>query len=247
MQTVPATPSFALAKIQPPRPRAGLIERPELERTLAAALQHSRLTLLVAPAGFGKTAALTRQIRLLPEGCALAWVSADEDDQLERFLACLTAALEPHDLPWRVAPEALATLTQAERGLRNVAGELVNALAAGEAAHGLIVIDDAHRIADPRVFELLQLVIERLPGRWSVAIASRVEPPLALASWPSSASTTCVSTRPTSRRCLPMRRPRCAPPAPANCSLAPMAGPRVCASASRCVWRRQWGARAAPR
>jgi len=183
MQTAPAIPTFALAKIQPPRPRAGLVERPELERTLAAALQHSRLTLLVAPAGFGKTAALTRQIRLLPEGCALAWVSADEDDQLERFLACLTAALEPHDLPWRVAPEALATLAQAERGLRHVAGELVNALAASEASQGLIVIDDAHRIADRRVFELLQLVIERLPARWSVAIASRVEPPLALARW----------------------------------------------------------------
>ncbi len=183
MQTTPAAPTFALAKIQPPRPRAGLVERPELERTLAAALQHSRLTLLLAPAGFGKTAALTRQIRLLPAGCALAWVSADEDDQLERFLACLTAALEPHDLPWRVAPEALATLAQAERGLRDVAGELVNALAASEAEHGLIVIDDAHRIADRRVFELLQLVIERLPARWSVAIASRVEPPLALARW----------------------------------------------------------------
>jgi LuxR family maltose regulon positive regulatory protein len=183
MQTAPATPTFALAKIQPPRPRAGLVERPELERTLAAALQHSRLTLLLAPAGFGKTAALTRQIRLLPEGCALAWVSADEDDQLERFLACLTAALEPHDLPWRVAPEALATLAQAERGLRDVAGELVNALASSEAEQGLIVIDDAHRIADRRVFELLQLVIERLPGRWSVAVASRVEPPLALARW----------------------------------------------------------------
>ena len=136
--TTPTTPTFALAKIQPPRPRAGLVERPELERTLAAALQHSRLTLLLAPAGFGKTAALTRQIRLLPAGCALAWVSADEDDQLERFLACLTAALEPHDLPWRVAPEALATLAQAERGLRDVAGELVNALASCEAEHGLI-------------------------------------------------------------------------------------------------------------
>ena len=183
MQASPPSSAFALAKIQPPRPRAGLVERPELERTLAAALQHSRLTLLLAPAGFGKTAALTRQIRLLPEGCALAWVSADEDDQLERFLACLTAALEPHDLPWRVAPEALATLAQAERGLRDVAGELVNALASGEAEHGLIVIDDAHRIADRRVFDLLQLVIERLPGRWSVAIASRVEPPLALARW----------------------------------------------------------------
>jgi len=182
MQTLlPST--FALAKIQPPQPRAGLVERPELERSLAAALQYGRLTLLLAPAGFGKTAALTRQIRLLPDDCALAWVSADEDDQLQRFLACLTAALEPHDLPWRVAPEALATLALAEHGLRDVAGELINALASSEAERGLIVIDDAHRIADRQVFELLQLVLDRLPARWAIAIASRVEPPLALARW----------------------------------------------------------------
>jgi LuxR family maltose regulon positive regulatory protein len=158
MQPPVPPPAFALAKIQPPRPRAGLVERPALERSLGAALQRYRLTLLLAPAGYGKTAALTRQIRQLPAGCALAWVSADEDDQLQRFLACLTTALEPHDLPWRVAPEALATLALAERGLRDVAGELVKALAAAELQRGLIVIDDAHRITDPQVFELLALV-----------------------------------------------------------------------------------------
>ena len=44
---------------------------PRLEQALDAALRHHRLTLLVAPAGYGKTAALTRQIRLLPRGqCA---------------------------------------------------------------------------------------------------------------------------------------------------------------------------------
>ncbi len=181
----PSTPlaAFALAKIQPPRPRVGLLERPALEQALDAALQQHRLTLLVAPAGYGKTAALTRQIRRLPADCALAWVSADEDDQLQRFLACLTTALEPHDLPWRVAPEALPTLAQGERGLRDVASELVNALAAAEAARGVIVVDDAHRITDPQVFKLLQLVLRRLPQKWSMVISSRVEPSLPLARW----------------------------------------------------------------
>ncbi|MFL6661356.1 MAG: LuxR C-terminal-related transcriptional regulator, partial [Rhizobacter sp.] len=179
----PSPPAFALAKIQPPRSRAGLVERPALEQALDEALRGYRLTLLVAPAGYGKTAALSRQIRRLPAGCALAWVSADEDDQLQRFLACLTTALEPHDLPWRVAPDALGTLAQAERGLRDVASEIVNALGSAEVEHGVIVVDDVHRIADPRVFELLQAVLDRLPDRWSMAIASRVEPPLSLARW----------------------------------------------------------------
>ncbi|CAN5162392.1 hypothetical protein BH11PSE10_BH11PSE10_17100 [soil metagenome] len=174
---------FALAKIQPPRPRVGLVQRPVLEQALGQALQHKRLTLLLAPAGYGKTAALTRQIRLLPPDCALAWLSTDEDDQLQRFLACLSAALDGHDLPWRVAPDALAVLAQGARGLRDVAAEVVNALAGAEVARGLIVVDDAHRIVDPQVFELLQLMLERLPAHWAVAIASRVEPPLPLARW----------------------------------------------------------------
>ena len=65
--------------------------------------------------------------------------------------------------------------------MRDVAGELVNALAGAEVERGLVVIDDAHRIVDPRVFELLQLMLERLPEQWGLAIAGRVDPPLALA------------------------------------------------------------------
>lgn len=181
MQSASAPPTFALAKIQPPKPRVGLVARPVLEQSLGAALMQQRLTLLLAAAGYGKTAALTRQIRQLPEGCALAWVSSDEDDHLQRFLACLTTALEPHDVPWRVAPEGMGMLAQAGRGLRDVADELLNGLASAETPRGLIVIDDAHRIADPRVFELLELMLERLPEHWGLVIASRIEPPLSLA------------------------------------------------------------------
>jgi LuxR family transcriptional regulator, maltose regulon positive regulatory protein len=165
MPSQDAVPAFALAKIQPPRSRAALVERQALERALGQALQQHKLTLLLAPAGYGKTAALTRQIRLLPQGFALAWISADEDDPLQRFLTCLTAALEPFDLPWRVAPEALATLAQAERGLGDVAGEIVNALAAAEVPRGLVVVDDLHRINDPQVFDLLHKLLERWPER----------------------------------------------------------------------------------
>ena len=181
MSNPPPLPDFALAKIQPPRPRVGLVERPVLEQALQRALRQHRLVLLVAPAGYGKTAVLTRLIRQLPEGCALAWVCADEDDHLQRFLACLCAALEPYDLPWRMEPDALPVLAQSGHGLRDVAAELVNALAAAELPRGLIVLDDLHRVADPQVFALLQALIERLPEHWTVLVASRVEPPLPLA------------------------------------------------------------------
>ena len=174
-------PVFALAKIQPPRLRPGLIARPRLEQALGRALQQQRLTLLQAPAGYGKTSALTRQLQQLPPGSALAWISADEDDDLQRFLACLTAALEPFDLPWRVAPEALATLAQAERGPRRVADEIANALTGAEVPHGLIVVDDVHRLSDPQVFALLEALVQRLQPPWGLVLASRVDPDLTLA------------------------------------------------------------------
>jgi LuxR family maltose regulon positive regulatory protein len=174
-------PVFALAKIQPPRLRSGLIERPRLEQALGQALQEQRVILLQAPAGYGKTSALTRQLRQLPEGTALAWISADEDDDVQRFLACLAAALEPLDLPWRVAPEALATLLQLDRGLRRVCDEITNTLAAADVPLGLIVVDDVHRIGDPQVLALLQLLVEHLLAPWGLVLASRTEPDLALA------------------------------------------------------------------
>ena len=98
--------SFARTKIQPPRQRPGSVARPALEARIDRALLEQRLLLFAAPAGFGKTAALTRQIARLPEGCALAWISCDEDDDLQRLLACLCAALEPYDPPWRSDPDA---------------------------------------------------------------------------------------------------------------------------------------------
>ncbi|MFC4307808.1 LuxR C-terminal-related transcriptional regulator [Steroidobacter flavus] len=174
--------AFALTKIRPPRSRGHLVVRPTLERRLAQALASCRLTVLVAPAGFGKTAALTRQLELVPEGTAVAWIGADEDDDLHRFLACLFAALEAFDLPWRTAPDALvAAAVNSSRERRAVANELLNALAACDSPRGLIVIDDAERITDDEVFEFVDLLLERLPERWGFVIGSRNDPPLALA------------------------------------------------------------------
>ncbi|WP_395702292.1 LuxR C-terminal-related transcriptional regulator [Aquabacterium sp.] len=178
-----AAPAFAVTRIQPPRRPPGWVARPRLQQRLLEAVQQQPVTLLCAAAGYGKTAALAQLIHELPPGTALAWVDADEDEQLPTFLACLCAALASLQLPWRVAPDALATLALADRGLREVASTLVNALAGADCPRGLIVLDDGHRIVDARVFELLQMLIERLPAQWGVVLASRTEPPLALARW----------------------------------------------------------------
>jgi LuxR family transcriptional regulator, maltose regulon positive regulatory protein len=192
--------SFALTKIQRPLRRADLlIERPALEQRLGAALLTQRLVLLSAAAGFGKSSALARQLELLPAGTGLAWVACDEGDSLPAIVECLVAALEPLDLPWRIEPDALvrnaaqaAQATQATqpapathsalpRQLRAVVAELVNALDASAVEHGVIVLDDLHRIDDPAVFAALDELVMRLSSRWTLVLSTRFDPPLALA------------------------------------------------------------------
>lgn len=176
---------FAATKIQPPRPRTGsLIERPALEQRLGEALLTQKLVLVSAAAGFGKTSALARQVQRLPTGTAVAWVSCDEGDTPGQLLACLIAALEPYDPPWRVEPDTMiesaarAGLDLAQR--RAIATEVINALAACEVPHGVIVVDDLHRIDKPEVYEFVDAVVERLAPHWTFCIATRGEPPLAL-------------------------------------------------------------------
>lgn len=177
--------AFALAKIQPPSLRTQVIARAALEARLRDATLRSRLTLVCAPAGFGKTIALSRLVQslhTLPVPARAAWVSLDEDDDVQRFVGLLCAALEPFDLPWRLSPDALAGLpceSRTER--RKVAGELVNALAASDLSQGVIVLDDLHRLQDPSVFEMLAMLLDLLPEQWSFVAGTRVEPPLPLA------------------------------------------------------------------
>src|SRR4051794_33484330 len=139
-----------------------------------------RLVLIAAPAGFGKTAALTRLIENLRGSASVAWISADVDDDPLALLACLIAALEPLDPPWRTDPEALIGAAGGSRSDRNAVGtQLLNVLAACEVERGLIVVDDAHRISDAAVFEFLDLLLGRLPPHWGIVLASRTDPPLA--------------------------------------------------------------------
>lgn len=174
--------TFARTKIQPPRPRAGLIDRHELELRLADALAGTRVSLLCAPAGYGKTSLLARALARLPDEHGIAWFSADEGDDVQGALECLLAALEPFDPPWRSAPETLPQRAGAsEAQLRATAAELINTLDACEIARGTIVVDDLHRIEDPAFYRFLDALVERMGPRWGLAFSSRTDPPLSLA------------------------------------------------------------------
>jgi len=175
--------TFARTRIQPPRPRADLVARPALENMLTATLASANVTLLAAPAGSGKTVAMSQQLARLAPGTAVAWVSLDEDDDAPLLMACLIAALDPFDLPWRIAPDALVAAAAQPATQREAVGRLVNALAAAEAVCGVLVFDDVHRLRDAAALALIAQLVERLPSAWSVVLLSRNEPALPLARW----------------------------------------------------------------
>jgi LuxR family transcriptional regulator, maltose regulon positive regulatory protein len=180
-----AVSHFARTKIQPPRVRTGaLIERPALEARFAQALQSHRLVLLCAPAGYGKSSLLARQIEQLPADTALAWISCDADDSPVQLLECLAAALEPFDLPWRTDPDALiaaAAQASTREARRQLVAEVINALDACDVPHGIIAVDDLHRVRHGLVYQFLELLLERFSPRWTLVISTREEPPLPLA------------------------------------------------------------------
>ncbi len=159
-----------------------------LQQRLVQALTQRSLVLVCATAGFGKTTALTQALDGLPADTAVAWVGCDEGDSPLQLFSCLVAALEPFDLPWRTSPDALiaAAVNSTEpaaqqKAKRLMVTALINALDACDVPHGVIAVDDLHRIDHPAVFEFVDQLLERFTPRWTLAVASRHAPPIALA------------------------------------------------------------------
>ena len=82
-------------KLHLPFTRLDLVSRPRLQVRIAEGLR-GPLTLITAPAGFGKTTLVASCI--VNCGIPIAWLSLDKDDnQVERFLSYLVAALQETD------------------------------------------------------------------------------------------------------------------------------------------------------
>ena len=90
--TSPQTVSLLLTtKLHRPRPSAPLVPRPRLLEDLTAGLSQ-RLTLISAPAGYGKTTLVSQWLDSV--NCPCAWISLDEHDtDLAAFLSHLLAAV----------------------------------------------------------------------------------------------------------------------------------------------------------
>jgi LuxR family transcriptional regulator, maltose regulon positive regulatory protein len=189
------------AKLSAPPLRSKLVPRPQLIDRLDAGLL-GRLTLISAPAGFGKTTLVSAWFRQKMEREAerlaeqtgqssqaepqlrIAWISLDpEDNHPVRFLTCLTAAVETL---CRGAAESCVPFLQSQHlpPLKSLVTLLVSGLGAAlervhpPGPHFALVIDDYHLITQESIHEAIASLLEYQPAWLHLTILSRADPPL---------------------------------------------------------------------
>src|ERR671915_1154577 len=175
------TDSLVSTKLQPSQARPQLVARLRLTATLERE-PGRKLTLISAPAGFGKTTLLVEWLRERAgsEGY-VAWLSLDEgDNDPVRFLSYLVAALR-RTVGEEFGEGVLAALRSPEPPrMEAVLGAFVNELA-DLPAEVALVLDDYHVIDSESVHRIVTFLLEHLPPNVPLVISSRVDPPLPLA------------------------------------------------------------------
>jgi LuxR family transcriptional regulator, maltose regulon positive regulatory protein len=162
-----------------PRPRRGIVPRARLCQRLDSILE-AKLTLVAAPAGFGKTTLLADWLASrLPGGATVAWLSLDQsDDDPASFWIYLVSALQTV-LP-EIGASALALLQSPQLPpIETVLTMLLNQL--GALSHDvLLVLDDYHLIDKQEIHAGMEYLIDHLPPRTHLVVASRIDPALPL-------------------------------------------------------------------
>ena len=180
-------------KLYVPPFRPELVSRPRLIERLNAGLSASRkLTLVSAPAGFGKTTLVSEWVAACER--PVAWLSLEEaDSDLTRFLTYLVAALQ-------TLPPAPARALRAAEGRAPTIGDgvlralqspqpppteamltaLVNEIVAIPEAF-ILVLDDYHALDSVPVDQALAFLLDHLPPQMHLVIATREDPHLPLA------------------------------------------------------------------
>ena len=168
-------------KLHVPRPRTHLVPRAHLVRQLQQGMARP-LTLVSAPAGFGKTTLLAQW--LVESGlpvAPVAWLSLEtEDNDPTRFLSYLIAALQTLDA--QVGTIALALLrTPQPAPPEAVLTLLTNDLIERGEGDIVLVLDDYHVITTESIQRGMTFLLEHLPPRLHLIVATRADPPLPLA------------------------------------------------------------------
>ena len=151
-----------------------MVPRPRLHDLLRRCAS-GPVTLVSAPAGWGKTALLSDWAgSSFPHG-RVAWLSLEAaDGNRQRFWGAATAALSG------ARPE-LGSLTRPRRGgLDAFVTTLMNGLGGLDGRPLVLVLDDFHEAATPELVADIETLAERAPSTLRLVISTRVDPPLRL-------------------------------------------------------------------
>lgn len=171
-------PQVVATKLVAPWARSETIPRARVRRLLDATRDHP-LTLVCAPAGYGKTFALAEWCETLD--AARAWITLGrEDNDPQRMCAHVLAAL---DQLWPAAMWPAQEALQGGSDLPETVVPLVaDAIARELGEHGLVVVLDGYeRISAAACHDLVTALIDALPAGARIVVASRTRPPLRLA------------------------------------------------------------------
>jgi LuxR family maltose regulon positive regulatory protein len=177
------TTPLLTTKLYIPPPRPNLVPRPRLIQRLDQGLKLGhRLTLVSAPAGFGKTTLITEWVCNLTR--EVAWLSLDEgDNDPVQFLTYLILALQQVDGSiGQAAQQMLGSSGFAKAGpspTQSLVTSLINDVTTADVPFAL-VLDDYHLVTEPAVHQALEFLLSHQPPLLHLAISTRQDPPLPL-------------------------------------------------------------------
>jgi LuxR family transcriptional regulator, maltose regulon positive regulatory protein len=162
-----------------PTRRRGLVARPRLSERLNRGTE-AKLTLISAPAGFGKTTLLADWLEADPaNGRSTAWLSLEQsDNDPALFWTYLITALQTAAPTIGAGP--LSLLHSSQSPIEVILAELLNDLST-LAAEVVLALDDYHVIDTREVNDEMVFLLDHLPPQIHLVIASRADPALPLA------------------------------------------------------------------
>ena len=163
-----------------PQAAAGQVARPRLSERLSRGAER-KLTLVSAPAGFGKTTLLAEWLAgITDDAPSPAWLSLDYgDSQATTFWSYVIAALQT--VAPGVGTTSLAMLREPQPPpMESILATLVNELSA-TSTRPVLVLDDYHLIDAQEIHEGVAFLLEHLPPHVHVVIATRADPGFPLA------------------------------------------------------------------
>ena len=163
-------------KLYIPSPHPDLVSRPRLIELLNAGL-HNKLTLISAPAGFGKTTLLSAWSQQVSR--PVAWLSLDEEDNhLARFLAYFISAIQSVNVDPSINPENILQSSQLP-ATETILTTIINNITTTQTPF-ILVLDDFHLIESQSIHQALSFLLDHLPSQLHLVIATRSDPNIPL-------------------------------------------------------------------